>query len=371
VDPNLLAVLLRESESTSLDFKRDQYKFVGATDDEKSELLKDILAFVNSWKHADAYILIGVDEKQANAAVGVSSHFDDASLQQFVNSKTQKPLVFSYETVPYQGRQIDVIKIPLQERPLYLKKDFGLLRKDTVYIRRGTSTDIASPAEVAEIGKASIAAVRTPSLRLEFIDPGAPKSLGTKIQLSSMIVQYEHGKIPSYSSNHGMFSAIVLHENTNYYRELAAYIRTIEFFKNFKLQVISTSGELAEDVALVLNVDQNPDVRFSSDKHSTRKPIRAGLNYNFKPFNYQTAYAVKTTATGSSLHVHFGNVRPKASCNPPGYFSIGSHAPALVSMEGFLYGNNIAEPIPVVLEIDVTVRHRELNLDELEDYSDN
>lgn len=183
--------------------------------------------------------------------------------------------------------------------------------------------------------------------------------------MSSTIVQYEHDKVPSYSSNQGILSAIALHENANYYRELAAYIRTIEFFKNFKLQVVSTSGELAEDVALVLNADQSPNVKFSSDKHSTRKPVRAGLNYDFRPINYQTGYAVRTTATGSSLHVHFGNVRPKASCNPPGYFSIGSHAPALVSLEGFLYGNNIADPIPVGLEIEVTVSHRELSLDEL------
>jgi hypothetical protein len=366
MDPNLVTILLKESESGSLDFKRDQYPFVGATDVDKSELLKDILAFANSWRHADAYILVGVDEKQDNAVVGVSSHYDDASLQQFVNSKTQKPLMFSYETVSYQGKQIDVIKIPLQERPLYLKKDFGLLKKDTVYIRRGTATDIASPAEVAEIGKASIGAPRTPSLRLEFVEPTASKFLGTRIQLSSTIVQYDHDKIPRYSSNQGILSAIALHENANYYRELAAYIRTIEFFKNFKLQVVSTSGELAEDVVLVLNVDQSPDVKFSSDKHSTRKPVRAGFNYNFRPINYQTSYTVRTTATGSSLHVHFGNVRPKASCNPPGYFSIGSHAPALVSLEGFLYGNNIADPIPVGLEIDITVRHRDLNLNELD-----
>src|ERR1051326_2313024 len=169
MDSNLLTVLLRESESTSLDFKRDQYSFVSNI--EKGELLKDILAFGNSWRHAEAYILVGVDEQHNNAILGVSSHFDDASLQQFVNSKTNRPLTFSYATVTLQGKEVDVIRIPLQERPLYLKKDFGLLKKDTVYIRRGSSTDIATPAEVAEMGKASIAVARSPTLRLELIDP--------------------------------------------------------------------------------------------------------------------------------------------------------------------------------------------------------
>jgi hypothetical protein len=41
-------VLLNEDENTSLDFKRDQYLFEGATDEQRSEVLKDMLAFTNS-----------------------------------------------------------------------------------------------------------------------------------------------------------------------------------------------------------------------------------------------------------------------------------------------------------------------------------
>jgi hypothetical protein len=363
MDSNLLTVLLRESESTSLDFKRDQYPFVGNI--EKGELLKDILAFGNSWRHAEAYILVGVDEQHNNAIVGVSSHFDDASLQQFVNSKTNRPLTFSYETVTLQGKEVDVIRIPLQERPLYLKKDFGLLKKDTVYIRRGSSTDIATPAEVAEMGKASIAVARSPTLRLELIDPTTSRDLGTEIELVSTLVQYDEQKIPSYSSNRGVFTAISIHENSNYYRELAAYIRTVEFFQPFKLQVVSTSGELAEDVVLVLTVDEKPDVKFSCDRYSATKPRKEGLDFNLKAINYQTSYRINKSGNVLSLEVHFGNVRPKAIVNPPGYFSIGSRESTNLEIGGFVYGNNIREPIPVSLNVGVEVKRRDLSLDEL------
>jgi hypothetical protein len=50
MDRNQLESLLHEDESTSLDFKRDQYPFDAATDEQKSELLKDILAFANAWR---------------------------------------------------------------------------------------------------------------------------------------------------------------------------------------------------------------------------------------------------------------------------------------------------------------------------------
>jgi schlafen family protein len=120
-------------------------------------LLKDILAFANSWRRSDAFILIGVQEVTGGRSnvVGVSTHLPDAALQQFVNSKVQRPLAFSYEAYPVENVQIGVIHIPLQDRPFYLKKDYGKLKANTVYIRRSSSTDEASPDEVAKMGIAT------------------------------------------------------------------------------------------------------------------------------------------------------------------------------------------------------------------------
>ena len=154
----LMEELLNEDVSSTLDFKRDQYPFDKATDEQKGELLKDILAFANAWRRADAYILIGVDDIKGgrSTVVGIGSSFDDASIQQFINSKTNRPIIFSYEVFPFEGSQVGVIHIPLQDRPIYLKKDFGRLKKDVVYIRRGSSTDTASPDEIAKMGTLKI-----------------------------------------------------------------------------------------------------------------------------------------------------------------------------------------------------------------------
>jgi len=62
IDNELFERLLYEDESTTLDFKKEQYLFVNATENEKSELLKDILGFANAWRRVEAYILIGVEE---------------------------------------------------------------------------------------------------------------------------------------------------------------------------------------------------------------------------------------------------------------------------------------------------------------------
>lgn len=159
MNDTLLEQLLNEDESSSLDFKQAQYPFDGANDEQKSELLKDILAFTNAWRRTDAYILIGVEEIKGGRSrvLGIQHHLDDANLQQFVNSKTRRPIEFSYRGYPFEGLQLGIITIPVQERPVFLdKKNYGILRKNVVYIRRSSSTDEAKPDEIASMGAAAV-----------------------------------------------------------------------------------------------------------------------------------------------------------------------------------------------------------------------
>lgn len=154
MNDDLIEQLLHEGESSCLDYKRDQYPFVGATDNDKSELLKDILAFANSWRHSEAYILVGVQEVTAgrSTVIGVSHHIPENDIQQFVNSKTNRPVTFSYRAYLFEGKQVGVFSIPQQDRPIYLTKNYGSLQKHVVYYRQGTSTAIASPDDIARMG---------------------------------------------------------------------------------------------------------------------------------------------------------------------------------------------------------------------------
>ncbi len=158
MNTTLMEELLNEDESSTLDFKRDHYPFEKATDEQKSELLKDILAFANAWRRTDAYILIGVEDVKGGRGkvIGVTAHFDDASIQQFVNSKTNRPVTFSYEVFPFETIQVGIFHLPLQDRPIYLKKDFGKLKQREIYIRRSSSTDTADPDEIAKMGTLKI-----------------------------------------------------------------------------------------------------------------------------------------------------------------------------------------------------------------------
>jgi hypothetical protein len=156
VNKSELTALLDRSESETLDFKRKQPEFSKANEEEKGELLKDIVSMANAKKDADAHIVIGVDEENGRAKriCGAVVAIADAEVQQFVNSNTNRPVLFRVEVLQHEGATLTIIQIDrAQARPIFLKKDVGKLKKDIVYIRRGSSTTQASPDEIADMGR--------------------------------------------------------------------------------------------------------------------------------------------------------------------------------------------------------------------------
>jgi hypothetical protein len=154
--------LLYEDESPTLDFKRDQYPFANASEAEKSELLKDILGMANAWRRSEAFILIGVEDVRGGRSsvygIAAADHLPDHSLQQFVNNLTNRPVRFGCEAFGFEGMQVGTIRVEQQPRPFYLKRDYGKLKKNEVYVRRGSSTDPTKPAtidEIAQMGQGS------------------------------------------------------------------------------------------------------------------------------------------------------------------------------------------------------------------------
>ena len=162
----MLEALLDMDEGPTLDFKREQYPFEKETAEVKSELLKDILAMVNANRYKTAYILVGVEEVKGGRSnvVGVDRHWEDASLHQFVNGKTNRAAEFSYTPFQVNDKKIGVFRISIQDRPVYASKNYGRVGANTVYVRDGSSTAVANPDDIADMGRA-----QTPRLLEWFI----------------------------------------------------------------------------------------------------------------------------------------------------------------------------------------------------------
>ena len=277
---DLIEELLFAEEDASLDFKREQYPFEGADKEVKGELLKDILAFVNAFRRVDAYILIGVEEVRGgrSTVVGVQEQLDDARLQQFVSSKTQVPVTFSYRATTHDGLPIGVIQIPVQARPVYAKANYGKVVKEAVYIRRGSSTAIAKPEEIVRMG-APAATVGQPTVRLHLVDRVTGDSLGENVVVeeSTWFDVPSREEIPDYRPGTPVGSGMVrvIHHdtlaNSDYYRDLSEYLQTEGCFAA-TLEMENTSGGVIHDASLAIEL-VDPD-RVYELLGSTDRPSR-------------------------------------------------------------------------------------------------
>lgn len=375
---DLIEQLLNEDESSSLDFKRDQYEFEGAADEKKAELLKDILAFANAWRRAYAYILIGVEEIKGGRSliVGVQSHLDDAKLQQLVNSKTQRPIEFSYRPYLFEGVQIGIITIPVQDRPLFLKRDFGGLRKDVVYVRRGSSTAEANPDEIAKMGAAAATAARAdPVLDLQFAAIYKRRELGSQITVQSVVFEpLLNPEIfrPQPKSHPGGIRSLMELEltiNPSYYDELIKYKAQRVFFYPVGFVLENRTGQVALGVQLKATSVVQEGVRLID---ATELPVRPVRN----PFDQiaRDRIASEASIQGPNpnvarygdhweITVDFGKVLPRSKIWSTGMIFVGGNDSQSVEFNAKIYAENLSEPscVPMLIQIKTIRRPMERN----------
>jgi len=356
-----LEQLLYEDESAFLDFKVMQYKFAKASDDEKSEIIKDILGFANAWRRTDAYILIGVRQEKDGAkhtVVGCDNHIADHCLQQLVNSKVNRPIVFSYEIVKVdEEHSVGVIKIPRQQRPFYVNKDFGRLANNKVYVRRSSSTSLDDPADLEEIEKMRQAdSFNLASLSVEFCDEKGSKLLGNKIKHSIKYLNLpSSNKIPDYRLGSGTFGFGVSLERVNRdcYREYAKVLDYLSNYKPLQLAVINTGNVYAEDICLELKC-RSKNIRIVDEgDYQTKWPETMcvlGMN-NMPRFNES---CVSNSGDEWSIVLKALNLQAGRQ-NILNILHISCSESETVRLEGKIYSKNLREPIGVKLDLEFVV----------------
>lgn len=372
-----LEQLLNEDESPALDFKRDQYPFDGASDDDKSELLKDILALANAWKPTDAFILIGVEEVRGGRSrvVGLQNHLDDAKLQQFVNSKTNRPVAFSYQAYQIGGIQIGIITIPLQDRPVFLKKDFGKLKKNTVYIRRGSSTCEADPDEVAKMGASAVQAAQPePVLELQFADIGSHKELGSEILLKSILLEPHLNptdfKPTPYISPFGRVMDPFGYDSS-YYDKLIEYVAESALLNFVGFVIENKSGQVARKVQLKAIAPIQVGVRLLDEKHTPVRPVSSLLDQIYQPpvvisdFLQRPDPRVANYSDHWELTVAFGNILPMSKIWSTGVVYIGGNKSQIVQFEAALYAENLSNTIRVPLIVKIEANRQAMEISDV------
>ena len=381
--------LLYEEESPTLDFKKEQYRFVKANEDEKSEILKDILGFANTWRRSRAYILIGVEDIRGGRGkvVGIptADHQDDHSLQQFVNNLTNQPVRFHYEAFGFEGKQVGIISIEEQTRPIYLKRDYGKLAKEKVYIRRGSSTDPNKPASLEEIAQMRVDSGHpTAELLVEFAHFERNDVLGTNINWNAEFCEMPEAEMipdlscPRQSHPFGIDLSVIQFDptnrpNNNFFRELAEFEFVRRLFMPTRLVMKNVGQVAANNVRAEMMVPAGLDgyVIDASDMPDRPKRRSDFLSNSFmdriKPAALRREPGevnIDKNEEQFSIEIDCGDLQPGRQVWSE-VFYLGKGKSGDLSLCGFVFADNLPQPKDVALTVSVTVRKRSITVDEL------
>jgi len=338
VDPILLARLLRSGEGDTLDFKCQQYPFEGATDDEKGELLKDILAFANAWRTEDAYIILGAEERDGERPLlrSVASHLNDAHLQQFVNSKTNLRVDLEYVATEFEGHSLGVIRIKAgQRRPVFVDKSFGKVRAREVYVRRGSATALAKPDEVAEMGAADASAARPGGIAIGFARKGSRSSCEPNITVVSVVI--DDSRVDNDKMSNLMLGITL--------RDLREYKRALGMLKPVRLCVRNDGSVVLKDAKLLLEIPKTPYLTVTDEKPTEPGTIRVP-QVRFP----RSGPEIREESEIWEIEFQIGKVQPSAVVvSDTIWLSTTEHGD--LSVKATLFADNLAPPVVTALQL--------------------
>lgn len=301
-DESLITELLYRGEGEALDYKVKQYPFSGADDGQKSELLKDILAFANSWRTETAYILIGV-KNDTRELVEIDVDLDDSRLQEFINTKTNHVVHFSYRSLDYKGVKLGLFTIPVQQRPVYVGKKYGRVDANVAYVRRGSATVVARLSEVADMGAARTKAIPIPApkLKVRFVVSGSE----ALEEFSVKYVGWELLPMDKYYLIMDPNDYKKKNFNTRFNKEMAKYLHEERGKVPLHLEVTNDGDHFADDVKVILSVPIASNISFKDDSSLICRPVR---------YNGVLAAPVGPYSGGRAAAKHFISTKDSNVC---------------------------------------------------------
>lgn len=137
-ESEIIELIKKSEEGPTLDYKED---LPLATDGDKAEFVKDIIALANSGEMA--HIIVGVEDGTGKP-VGIQTHHTVEKLNQILRDKCDPPISVEYVERNILGYKIGVVEITGENPPYIVSvpdKFGGQLsanRQKSFYIQRGT-----------------------------------------------------------------------------------------------------------------------------------------------------------------------------------------------------------------------------------------
>ena len=349
----ILDALRYKSEGTDLDFKQAQYRFAKASENDKAELLKDVVAIANAWRDGTGYILVGFKDSSPHPAeiVGITEHLDDASIQQFVHSKVKPNLDFRYEERIYEGKAVGIITIPKQKRPFYLANAYGALKSNVVYVRRGSSTDEAEPPEIAKMVAADVGRGNA-KVELSILN-AANESLPDEVALR--FLKFE--TMPDYSNRnsdypYGFSAPSLMRDNRDYWREVAEYLRTHLSLIGMQFALTNRSDFALSNAKLEISIhaEDGQEIKLMAGDDLPEEPQyewnpAAGIRSFAEAMSRHGRFVIDEADVVPICHARFGTLLPGETARAIDFLAVLPSMPGRIRISIRVLAAELAVPI--------------------------
>ncbi|MBX3364652.1 MAG: hypothetical protein KF866_07800 [Phycisphaeraceae bacterium] len=296
--------------------------------------------------------------------MGITDHIDDAALQQFVNSKTNRAVEFSYESLQIDGATVGILRISVQPRPLYALKPYGDVAAKVVYYRQGSANAIAEPDVIALMGKPDVelsTAATSPELSAFLCDSKTRERIEVIPAFSREWYDafaeedFEDRSTPEQTG--WSLRLPGTHENKNYWRDLANYIRSHALAVPILWEVHNSGTVVARDVAITVTgstslgceaLDDLPDE--PSEDH-----LASVMSHIAPSAQRERRVLVDSHGHRWTAIVRMGDVHPGSSCWSQRAFYVGWQTSGRQTITAVVTAANLPRPISLPFEVDVNV----------------
>ena len=249
-------------------------------------------------------------------------------------------------------------------------KDFGRLRANTVYIRRGDTTGEASPDEVLRMGSvAGPLHTGQPVLEFEFGEPKSRERLGMspRIEVVSSSVPTP-SRLPDHGApaEGGYWAPALSMENNKIIRDTAAYLKESTFLRPIATAVDNVSTSLAEDVLITIRFEgKAATVRTKRDMPDLPSTDRTAALV--RPRAAATNTSVNVFEDHSEVVIRLGNVQPGTTAWSEDPFFIGTRTSGLIAATVKISANNLRIPKTLNAHFDIQAEQRSFSASEIRD----
>jgi len=191
--------LLIRPESSVLDFKSEFYDLNNDPDGNKlAKFIKDVLAFCNTIREQNAFIIFGVKENSDKTKIllGLSSSIDDSILQDKIKDKIYPRPTFCLYTITFEGKQYAILDFPIVKYAFPVTSTVKLkgVEIGKVYYRQGTMNSEALAMDVIRINDwlKSLPTNNNSSSLQEILSQYLNRIMNGTEKLSTILVSLQH-----------------------------------------------------------------------------------------------------------------------------------------------------------------------------------